>query len=136
MIFFHSNKVICPIMVSYEKYCVFLHHGLAGGELGKNVVWILVVVCCCRDGRVQLAPDADVLCLDGLVPLVLLRHHGELVAKHLPRKDLECCRDQPGGREVAFQSHFKVFLKSLFEDRRLNRGNGKSLTQTPLPWFL
>ena len=99
----------------FKNCCVFLHHGLAGGELGKDVVWILVVVCRCRDGSVELPPaDGDVLRLDGLVPILVLCHHGELVAKDLPRKDLECCRYQP-----AFQSHFKshlVFLKSLFED--------------------
>ena len=87
---------------------VFLHHGLAGGELGQDVVWILVVVRHCRESCVELPPDGDVVRLGGLVPLRLLRDQGELVAKHLPRKDLECRCDQP--EKNAFQSHLKLHL--------------------------
>ena len=88
---------------------VFLHHGLAGGELGQDVVWILVVVRRCRESCVELPPDGDVVRLGGLVPLRLLRDQGELVAKHLPRKDLECRRDQ-SGKKTVFQSHLKLHL--------------------------
>ena len=104
---------------TFPNFKNFLHHGLAGGELCKDVVGILVVVDRCgRDGRVKLPADAEVVHLGRLVPLLLLRHHGELVAQHLPSKDLERGRDQPGKIElrfivislekIAFQSHLKL----------------------------
>ena len=81
------------------KNC-FLHRVLAGGELGQDVVWILVVVGCRRDGLV----DGD-LRVNGLVPLLLLGDHGELVAKHLTREDLERGCNEPG--KYWLQLHFK-----------------------------
>ena len=126
--------------LSFKNCGVFLHHGLAGGELGQDVVWILVVVRRCRESCVELPPDGDVVRLGGLVPLRLLRDQGELVAKHLPRKDLECRRDQ-SGKKLRFNHilnyicFYKFCLKSLFEDAIKSRKLQK-LDSNPVPWFL